>query len=170
MVARRLCCSALMVMFAAGCSRKAAPSRDSAAAAAAVASAAAPAAAAGGPLCARTGHWGECELRIRLEQSGLAPVVVKEKPGDLPTLAPTPVFFQIGNASMAAYFFADTVSRRKAAAGLDTSKFIPPSRAVGMHGEATAIESDNLLALLFSRNEHQRERVADAITAGAPQP
>ena len=39
-----------------------------------------------------------------------------------------------------------------------------------MQGEATAIENDNLLALLFSRNEQQRERVADALTAGPPQP
>jgi hypothetical protein len=32
------------------------------------------------------------------------------------------------------------------------------------------IENDNLLALLFGKNEHQRERVSDALTAGPPQP
>ena len=37
-----------------------------------------------------------------------------------------------------------------------------------MRGETTAIQNDNLLALLFSRNEQQRERVSDALTAGPP--
>jgi hypothetical protein len=32
------------------------------------------------------------------------------------------------------------------------------------------IENDNLLALLFSKNEQQIERVSDALTAGPPQP
>ena len=39
-----------------------------------------------------------------------------------------------------------------------------------MKSETTVIQSDNVLVLLFSKNEHQRERVADAITAGPPQP
>jgi hypothetical protein len=39
-----------------------------------------------------------------------------------------------------------------------------------MRGETTAIQSDTLLALLFSRSEQQRERVSDALTAGPPQP
>lgn len=81
-----------------------------------------------------------------------------------------PVLFQIGSAGVAAYFFADTLARHTAAAALDTSKFIAPARAVGMRAEATAIQNDNALVILFSRNEHQRERVADAITAGPPQP
>jgi hypothetical protein len=39
-----------------------------------------------------------------------------------------------------------------------------------MRGETTAIQNDNLLALLFSRSEQQRERVSDAFMAGPPQP
>jgi hypothetical protein len=76
----------------------------------------------------------------------------------------------LGNAGVAVYFFPDTMSRHRAAAALDTAKFIPQSRPVSMKAETTRIENDNVLVLLFSRNEHQRERVADAITAGAPQP
>ena len=151
------------------CGRSRAPARDSALArtlSSAVATGAAPQ----GPLCPRTGHWGECQLRIRLEQSGLAPAITAEKVGDLPTIGSAPVSFQVGNAGLAVYFFSDSMDRRRAAARLDTTKFIPPSRAVGIHGEATFIQSDNLLALLFTRNEHQRERVADAISAGPPQP
>ena len=125
---------------------------------------------AAGPQCPRTGHWGECQIRIRLEQSGLAPLVTKDKVGDLPTLTGPPILFVIGNAGLAIYLYPDTVRRHSAGASLDTARFIPPSRPVGIHGEATAIQSDNALVLLFTRNEHQRERVADAITAGPPQP
>jgi hypothetical protein len=36
--------------------------------------------------------------------------------------------------------------------------------------ERTLIESGNLIGLLTSINAHQRERVSDALMAGAPQP
>ena len=161
--------AAFVAVALVACGRKDAPARDAAPpppSSAATTAGAAPL----GPLCPRTGHWGECQLRIRLEQSGLAPIATKENVGDVPALSVPPVRFHIGSAGMALYFFADTLARRKAAAGLDTAKFIPPSRAVGMRAEATVIESDNMLAILFSRNEHQRERVADAVLAGPPQP
>ena len=76
----------------------------------------------------------------------------------------------LGNVGLAFYLYPDTMSRHRAAATLDTAKFIAQSRPVSMKAETTLIQNDNLLVLLFSRNEHQRERVADAITAGAPQP
>jgi 3-methyladenine DNA glycosylase Mpg len=38
-----------------------------------------------------------------------------------------------------------------------------------MRREATLIRSANLLAILRSLNDRQRERVADALTAGPPQ-
>ena len=122
------------------------------------------------PACPKTGHWTDCQVKLRLEQSGLAPRVASEKLEDLPQLPTTPISYRVGNAGLAVYLYPDTAGRARAAATLDTMKFIPPGKAVGMHGEATVISSDNMLALLFSRNEHQRERVADAITAGPPQP
>ena len=109
-------------------------------------------------------------MRIRLDQSGLAPQSGKDKLGDLPTLAAKPITLTIGNAGVAYYLFPDTTSRRAAAASLDTSRYIVQTRPVSMKNETTRIENDNVLLLLFSKNEHQRERVADAITAGPPQP
>jgi hypothetical protein len=38
-----------------------------------------------------------------------------------------------------------------------------------MRAEPTLIASENLLAILRSRSDHQRERVSDALTAGPPQ-
>ena len=151
------------------CGRARAPAVDSATSSP-VATARAPSSA--GAACPRTGHWSECQVRIRLEQSGLAPRVTTEKAGDLPVLdgAGKPLTFMVGNAGLALYIYPDTATRHRAAASLDTTTFIPQSRPIGMRGETTVIQNDNLLALLFSRNEHQRERVSDAITAGAPQP
>ena len=123
-----------------------------------------------GPLCPRTGHWSECTVRIRLDQSGLAPQSGSDKIGDLPALAVKPTLLTLGNAALAYYLYADTLARHAAAMGLDTTRYIPETRPVSMKSETTLIQSDNVLVLLFSKNEHQRERVADAITAGPPQP
>ena len=81
-----------------------------------------------------------------------------------------PTILTLGNAGLAYYLYADTVARHAAAKGLDSTRFIPQTSPVSMKSETTLIQSDNVLVLLFSKNEHQRERVADAITAGPPQP
>lgn len=121
-------------------------------------------------LCPKTGHWSACLVKERLDRNGLAPQP-STSGDDLPPIAgPAPERYMVGNSVLAIYVFADSMLRRRAAAALDKAKFIPPTREVGMKGEATAIENDNVLALLFSRNELQRERVSDAITAGPPQP
>ncbi len=109
-------------------------------------------------------------MKRRLEQSGLAPRDAKDDVEGLPTLDLKPVKMMIGSANAAFYLFADTVARRRAAAVLDTLKFIAYPTPVSMRREGTVIQNDNLLLVLFSLNDHQRERVSDAITAGAPQP
>lgn len=109
-------------------------------------------------------------MRIRLEQSGLAPQSGSDKVGDLPKLDVKPVALTLGNAGLAFYVYTDTVSRHRAGASLDTAQFIAQTRPVSMKSETTLIQNDNVLVLLFSKNEHQRERVSDAITAGPPQP
>lgn len=119
--------------------------------------------------CPKTGRWTACLVRERLERSGLAPQRDTMN-SELPALSVAPERYRVGDAALAVYVFPDTLARRRGASMLDTTRFIAPSRALGIQGEATAIQSDNLLALLFSRNEHRRERVADALTAGPPQP
>ena len=133
------------------------------------ATAAAVAAAAGGASdCPKTGHWSPCQVRKRLEQSGVAPR--DSTLAELPTVGPTPITYAVGTSALAVYLFADTTARSRAARMLDTAKFVPPSRGLTMRHEATAIENDNLLALLFTQRDQQRERVADALMAGPPQP
>ena len=162
---RRALSAVLSLAWFAACGRGKGAASDTA-----VAQQTTPAVAPGGvPTCQRTGHWSECTVRIRLEQSGLAPQSGSDKIGDLPTLGVKPVTLTLGNAGVAFYVYADTVSRHRAGASLDTAKFIAQTRPISMKSETTLIQNDNVLMLLFSKNEHQRERVADAITAGPPQ-
>lgn len=121
------------------------------------------------PMCQRTGHWDSCLVKARLEESGMVPQA-GDPPPDLPPLGATPVTYHIGKAAIALYVYPDTLARARAARSLDPAKFIAPSAALTMKGEATAIQNDNLLALLFSLNDQQRERVSDAFMAGPPQP
>ena len=72
-------------------------------------------------------------------------------------------------AVFAIYLFADSSARARAAAQLDTIRFVGASAPLTIRSEATVIQNDNLLALLFSKNDHQRERVSDALMAGPPQ-
>ena len=123
----------------------------------------------GKPACPGTGHWSACAVLKRLEAAGVAPQMAESLP-DLPSLDATPTLFTVGRSGLAIYLFADSVARARAGRTLDTVKYVSGARELTMRGETTLIQNDNLLALLFSRNEQQRERVSDAFMAGPPQP
>ena len=122
----------------------------------------------GAQRCPRTGHWIDCHVRERLIRSGLAPHDTSREA--LPALGPSPVVYRLGRGGLAVYLFADSATRARAASSLDTVKYARVPRAPTMFTQATVIENDNLLGLLFSKNEQQIERVSDALMAGAPQP
>lgn len=163
------CAFALLVVAAAGCGKSEAPPTDSAR------PVAAPVAAAGNanadphkPACPKTGHWVDCQVRERLIRSGLAP---RDTTRDaLPSLGPQPAVYRLGRGGLVVYLFDDAATRGRAATRLDTVKFVRAPHPPTMRSEATVIENDNLLALLFSKNEQQIERVSDALMAGPPQP
>jgi hypothetical protein len=77
---------------------------------------------------------------------------------------------QIGRSSLEVFLYADSASRRLDEQRLDPRQFIEAAAQPTLRGEATLIRNGNLLAILHSRSEQQRERVSDALTAGAPQP
>jgi hypothetical protein len=156
--------AALLVV---GCGNDDKAARDSAAAASAAAAAAAVAANAPPEPCPPTNHWQQCSVRKRLEMTGLAPrdsVIA-----DTVKLGVTPTVYVAGGSALAVYLFPDSAARRNAAASLDTTKFIAPEAALTMRHEATAIQNDNLLAILYTLRDQQRERVSDALMGGPPQ-
>ena len=107
-------------------------------------------------------------MRERLIRSGLAPRDTTREA--LPALGPAPVVYRLGKGGLAVYIFNDSASRSRAARSLDTVKYVRAASGPTMLSQATVIENDNLLGLLFSKNEQPVERVSDALTAGAPQP
>lgn len=169
----RLCALALLVA-AGACGRADAPASDSARSVAAVP---APAGREGGtvqggdprrPACPKTGLWAECHVRERLIRSGSAP---RDTIHDgLPAIGPTPAVLRLGRGMLAVYVFQDSLTRARASASLDTVKYVPVATGPTLRSEAMVIENANLLALLFSKNDQQIERVSDALTAGPPQP
>ena len=152
-----------LLAVAAACGTDRPAIRDSATTATAPASASA-----SRDSCPSTGHWIPCQVKRRLDQAGLAPR--DSSLNGLPSLGPTPSVYVVGTSGLAVYLFPDSLARRRAAGSLDTAKFVAPSAPLTMRNEATAIQNDNLLALLYSQREQQRERVSDALMAGAPQP
>jgi len=153
-----------ILLSALACGDKAAPKGDSVVAGSPV-SAAATADIPAGP-CPANGHWVPCQVKKRLEMTGLVPrdsVIA-----DTVRLGPTPIVYVAGGSAIAVYLFPDSIARRHAAATLDSTKFIAPEASLTMRHEATAIQNDNLLAILYTLRDQQRERVSDALMAGAP--
>ena len=75
----------------------------------------------------------------------------------------------LGSAELDVFIYPDESSRVRDEGRLDRKQFIEAADQPTLRGEPTLIRSANLLAVLRSRNDHQRERVADALTAGPPQ-
>jgi len=105
----------------------------------------------------------------RLDRAGLAPrrdsVTAAEPPLSIAGTA-----LRIGNSDLEIYIYPDAPARERDEAKLDRTKYVGYESPVTMQAQPTLIHSVNLIAILHSRNDHQRERVADALTAGPPQP
>ena len=155
-------------MLLVACEREArVPARDSVVATSAVA-AGSPSANATGP-CPATGLWSLCAVRERLDRAGLAPRIDSSGATE-PPLRPAGHLLRVGNSELELYVYPDAATLAFEASRLDRKKYVGYSEAMPMRPLPTLIHSVNLIAILHSRNEHQRERVSDAITAGPPQP
>jgi hypothetical protein len=86
-----------------------------------------------------------------------------------PPLASPGVAILLGQSELRVFVYADRAARERDQEKLDASKYISASEPLSMQREPTLITSENLLAILRSRSDHQRERVSDALTAGPPQ-
>jgi len=121
-----------------------------------------------GASCPATGLWAECWVFDRLERAGLAPrrdtSVVSERP-----LTVKGSQLKVGNADLELYFYSDWRAREREQRLLNKAKYVSFD-APTLQSLPTLIHNANLIAILHSRNDHLRERVSDAITAGPPQP
>ena len=120
------------------------------------------------PVCPATGAWQICSVLERLDRAGLAP---RRQSGEVreARLSTPGVAILLGRSELRVFVYADRAARERDQARLDVSKYITAGEPVSMQAEPTLIVSENLLAILRSRSDHQRERVSDALTAGPPQ-
>jgi hypothetical protein len=132
--------------------------------------AAAPVVAAGGNTCPATGLWADCSILYRLERSGLVPHVDSTATPQEKGLTGKPLIMKLGQATLEVYIYPDSGARIADGKKLDRTKFVDGLAQQTMARERTLIESANIIGLLTSLNSHQRERISDALTAGAPQP
>jgi len=89
------------------------------------------------------------------------------------TLAPFTVparTLHVGTSDVDVLIYRDVAAREADEKRLDRTAYVEYDAPLGMKPLPTIIRAANLIVLLHSRNDHQRERVSDALTAGPPQP
>ena len=161
-------CALLALAAVAACGESKAPAPASTPASVAAAQSAAPP---GSADCPATGLWAACSLRYRLDRAGLAVSIDSGAKPKEKELTGTPLLLKVGRASwLELYIYADSTARMADAKKLDHSQLISDAQTPTIKRERTLIESVNVIGLLTSIDEHLRERVADNILAGPPQP
>jgi len=125
----------------------------------------------GGSSCPATGLWADCSLMYRLDRAGLSPALDSSANPTEKALTGRPLLLKIGRtATLELYIYPDSASRIADGKKLDRAHLVNATAQQTIERERTLIESANIIGLLTSLSSHQRERVSDALTAGAPQP
>ena len=112
-----------------------------------------------------TSVWDEPHLVQRLVQSGLAPQAVTDAKPESYWQVPVLVY-RVGNATLHAYLYRDSTSRRKIVGTLDTLTLAPPGTPSPYVIPRLLIVQNNLAAVLVGGSARQQERVSLAIGAG----
>jgi hypothetical protein len=125
----------------------------------------------GDPRCPATGLWAECSVLYRLERSGLAPHVDSTGVAEEKSLTGRALLIKFGTTSrLEVFLYADSAARIADGQKLDRTALVGATGQQSLRRERTLVENANLIGLLSSINDRLRERVSDALTAGAPQP
>jgi hypothetical protein len=114
--------------------------------------------------------WAQCSVERRLRQAGF---VVNHGEGESPRRAGfsiQPVVLTLGRSRVEAFIYENEKAVALDVAGLDTVTVTPRGAAGNWESTPTFIRSGNLIAVILSQDARQSERIALALTAGAPQP
>jgi hypothetical protein len=158
----------IVSVFAAGCGKPAdTKERQELVARTAVAAESAKAAAAA--ALPATSVWDEPHLVERLVQAGLAPQSLPAEKAEAYWRAPVHAY-RVGTATLHAFIYPDSSTRRRVTEGLDSLSAAPKGTASPYPLPRLLILQNNLAAVLVGGTERQQERVSLAIAAGLPGP
>ena len=131
---------------------------------------AAPVPAPGDTSCPATGLWARCSAIKSIDRAGLNTHADSAKDVTEPRLSIPGFELPISRGQVRFFIYADSNSRRRDQRKLDSAMFVIPPREPGLRGERVLIPSANLLVLMDVANSRNRERIANALMAGPPQP
>jgi hypothetical protein len=131
--------------------------------------AAAPVAAPGDTSCPATGYWARCSIIKAIERQALNAHADSAKDVTDAPLSITGFELPLSRGSARFFVYADSNSRKLDQLKLDTSLFVSPQKDPSMR-KRTLIPIANLIVLMDIMNTRNRERIANAMMAGAPQP
>jgi uncharacterized membrane protein len=125
----------------------------------------------GSSSCPATGQWQQCSVLYRLDRAGIAPHFDSSGTIEEKVLGGKSFAVKFGaNSRLEVFLYADSTARIADGKKLDRTKLVDAQAEQTVKRERTLIENGNLIGLLTSLSAHLRERVSDALTAGAPQP
>lgn len=128
-------------------------------------------AAPGSSSCPATGLWAQCSVFYRLDRAGIIPRIDSSGKIEEKALSGKSFAVKFGTTSrLEVFLYADSTARIADGKKLDRTKLVDAQAMQTINRERTLIENGNLIGLLTSLSGHLRERVSDALTAGAPQP
>jgi hypothetical protein len=114
-----------------------------------------------------TGRWDESHLVNRLVRAGLAPQAFKGEAPEAYWNAPV-LSYHVGAASLYAYIYPDSTSRRRITDGLDSLTLAPKGKTGPYLVPHALIVQNNIAVVLVGANDRKQEQVALAIGAGLP--
>lgn len=125
----------------------------------------------GDSRCPATGKWAKCSVVYSLERAGVAPRLDSTEKVEEHALHGESFVVKVGQiAKLEVFLYPDSAARIADEQKLDRTQFVNGTAPQTIRRERTLIENGNLVGLLTSLNDRQRERVSDALSAGAPQP
>lgn len=121
------------------------------------------------PPCPATGLWAECSVVERLEQAGLV-MEKDQQPAIEKPLERQGSAFSVRSATLEVFIYPDRAARERDQARLDSDGYLAADQDPEPVHKPTLVTSENLLVVLDTHRERQRERITLALTAGPPQP
>jgi hypothetical protein len=124
-----------------------------------------------GPGCRLSGLWMACSVEDRMVHAGLvskkqdAPVV-----SDLFSVPGTGYDVGAGDDEVQVFLYESEAARRVDTEKLDSAAVSPKGEHRSYKVLPLLVTSNNLAALVFTMNPRSQERMANALSAGLPQP